>query len=239
MVLQISPGPLPNDGDRIKVEPEMNAFVGGTDVKNFGRSEVTGGFLDAVQVQTEAPAEATRTRSTLWFKLGEGVLYRWALSPTGATEGNWLAMSTRREMLANLRTNVGALETLRVPNATSEFAGADGRFNHWFMQLANQDLGGNWEWGLCIPPFWVSPTAGTQGDFHVVVERGFTRVKVDAATTLAPLGFMSGSTSTSLEVLDNFYTHAGDRTGFAFSTCSCQTDAPTAFFQNVPTNLLL
>ncbi len=133
-MLIITPGPVPADGTRIKIAEEMTAFVQGTNITSFGNDEFAGAPIDFVISATDPPATSARTRATLWFARGEGKLYRWTLEPqksafwspseaasnTGS-EGHWLSLSNRRDMLVKCRWGWGAGEKIRTNTAQSEW----------------------------------------------------------------------------------------------------------------------
>jgi hypothetical protein len=61
---------LPEDGSRV--------------TPNLGIGEFTDPGVNFTYAATDAPATNLRDRSTLWFKKGEGVLYKWDIQPS-----NW------------------------------------------------------------------------------------------------------------------------------------------------------
>lgn len=141
MGLLVTPGPLPvQDGQRLHVEPQLTAFVNGTNVANIGRREFEGSIIDLVTSATEPPATADRTRSTLWFKRGEGVLYKWELNATGATGGRWLAISTRRVIHIVGEGGVSAGQLLWPDTTLSEPRITTGRFNPCVRPLGDGSL---------------------------------------------------------------------------------------------------
>jgi len=134
MAIQITPGPLPADGARIKIEEALTAFVQGTTITNFGAEEFEGEPIDFVISQTDAPSTDSRTRGTLWFARGEGKLYKWTPEPvdsgnyfpsepgTNQSEFQWMAMSDRREQMVRCRWGWGQYERLRPNTTASEWA---------------------------------------------------------------------------------------------------------------------
>lgn len=108
MVLKITPGTLPADGARIRVQDTMNTFVGTPKIENFGADAFSGGTVNFVLSQTDAPATDSRARGTLWFQRGLGALWSWqpVLLPTGVTTGSaptdfrWVQLGGKK------RTNV-------------------------------------------------------------------------------------------------------------------------------------
>ena len=119
MALRITPGPLPADGARIKIEQVMTSFVQGTDITNFGPTEFSDGPVGFVVSQTDAPATDTRGRGTMWFARGEGKLYKWTPEPVKSafwspseagvnqSEALWVAISDRKEAMVKSRFGWG------------------------------------------------------------------------------------------------------------------------------------
>lgn len=86
MALDITPGPLPDDGQAVDVSPDLTAFVEGTTFDNFDLDNFTNTWTPFLISQTEPPAAAFRRPGTLWFKRGEGRLYMWTTAlPSSAT----------------------------------------------------------------------------------------------------------------------------------------------------------
>lgn len=71
MTLEITQGPLPQDGERVDASIFLEEWVGNTDVGNLDPTS----FAESIRfvaAMTEAPPDV---RGTLWFKRGEGQLY--------------------------------------------------------------------------------------------------------------------------------------------------------------------
>ncbi|MEE8522191.1 MAG: hypothetical protein V3S83_12595 [Gemmatimonadota bacterium] len=196
MALIITPGPLPDDGTRIKISATLNAFVSGTLLQNFGEDEFSGeSDITFMVSQTDAPATNIRTRSTFWFKRGEGVAYLWTLhpspteAPTAVTEGNWVAVSNRKEQLVQIAHNCLAGQIIRFNTENSNesnFGGqmhrlaVDGRF--WALCSSTTITNADPDWVSFHPSWMVDPclvaaTDASHGSFIPAAEWGFVNVK--------------------------------------------------------------
>lgn len=110
MTLQVSPGPLPEDGTLFNPTTALDTFVNGTRVFNFGNQEFADSGAAFFVSQTDAPASATVHRALTWFKRGEGTLYHaYFFAPidgplSGATQWRWVAASgSRKEQVVEYR----------------------------------------------------------------------------------------------------------------------------------------
>ncbi len=128
MPLKINPGPLPNDGSRINVDDVFTAFVNGTNVFDFGLENFTDSGVGFMVSSTDAPATSARTRSLIWFKRGEGILYHWhVFTPTsgptsGVTNGRFLAGSgSRKDMVVEAAFPVDKGDPVFIDSSASEF----------------------------------------------------------------------------------------------------------------------
>jgi hypothetical protein len=198
MAVVITPGTLnANDGDRIHVANVISEFVRTTTLTNFGAPELLGGSISVVISQSEAPNVAHR--AAIWFARGEGVLYKWTLNPTGATGGQWVAMSTRREHLALIKGACLERSLVWPPGGISEFNSSIGRHNRTtFAYAATEDSGHSR--GSMLGP-WGSvqvPTSG--GSFIPVVTMGYTRVRTAAMPALGNFGKNIGDALSDLAV---------------------------------------
>lgn len=247
MGLLVTPGPLPvNDGQRLHVEPQLTAFVNGTNVANLGRREFEGGVVDLVTATTEAPPSNERTRSTLWFKRGEGVLYKWELNPTGATGGRWLAMSTRREKLVHIVGNAGpgANQVLWPDTTLSEARVASGRFERMVMSFAATASSSAYPRAGLIGPFTVVSTGGGVGDLLIGLEVGFGDLRVvEGMPALANVGKSTSNLSPDFDQVSDPYagTDMSESLGLGWLADSGASGSGNqlGFFFGEPTNLVL
>lgn len=223
MALIVRPGPLPTqDGERLAVETELQAFVNGTVVTNIGRAQIQNSeVLEFVSSQTDAPD--TPGRGTLWFKRGEGRLYTWHLNPTGATGGRWIAISDRRERLVFTKNGCSAGEVLWLgPESEEEpiVAGRDGRFPMTMEALENDSATTR---ALYIPPFVVATTEAAAGTFVRCVESGFVDAAfnaANAATDIRHVGKLQPDETGNLDLFETGWTHDNDRVGLGYLTQS-------------------
>jgi len=109
MPFTVVQGPLVNDHVSVNPSTFLEAWIAGTSVYGLGSGAFKGGTLNFVYSQTDPPDLNHRFPGMLWFKRGEGRLYIWdqADLPSGpsnasATNVNWLSLSDRRDMWANI-----------------------------------------------------------------------------------------------------------------------------------------
>lgn len=125
MALTINQGtpPGPNNLDPVDPATEIEAWVAGTTIFNIPNSAFRGGGLSFVFTQTDPPASAERFNGLLWFKRGEGRLYKWDVpdSPTGLTftASDWLCLTDRREMWV-FTTDAVRQGAVMIPNGTKD-----------------------------------------------------------------------------------------------------------------------
>lgn len=104
--MKVTPGSLPDDGQRINTENDLTAFVTGTRLFDFGFPEFAESGVAFLISSTDPPATAARHRAITWFKRGEGTLYHWfVFTPntgpdSGVTQGLFLAGSGSRKDIA-------------------------------------------------------------------------------------------------------------------------------------------
>jgi hypothetical protein len=161
MVLKITAGPLPADGERMKIEEAMTAFVQGTEFTDFGPDEFADGPVGFVVSATEAPVTDIRDRGTLWFKRGSGKMYKWtpqairseffspSLAGADVSEFQWVAMSDRKEALVKCRWGWLDNMVLRMNSANSE----------WKFEISKDQFGA----GTPRRTLVMASTAGTEG----------------------------------------------------------------------------
>lgn len=208
MVLRITPGPLPADGARIKIEQVMTAFVQGTDITNFGPNEFSDGPVGFVISQTEAPATDTRGRGTLWFARGVGKLYKWTPEPVRSnlwtpsesgvnqSEALWVAMSDRKEAIVKCRFGWQDNLLIRMNTAMSEWKfeisqDVQGEPRHTLVMAgtAGTDGAGGTGFGfedmrfqthsLHCDPVMIAENSAVESEYTVVVEAGFCRTMIE------------------------------------------------------------
>jgi hypothetical protein len=121
-----SPGPLPNDGDRIRPAVDLANFVKGTEVYDLDNDSFNGAQLSFVHSATEPPTGAQLSRASAWFKRGEGRLkYYFVFTPvegpdSGATQAMWLDASDRRQIAADYRYPILVGAPLQVDSTATE-----------------------------------------------------------------------------------------------------------------------
>jgi hypothetical protein len=199
MAVVITPGTLnANDGDRIHVANVISAFVRTTTLTNFGAAELLeGASISVVISQSEAPSAAHR--AAIWFARGEGVLYKWTLNPTGATGGQWVAMSTRREHLALIKGACLARSLVWPPGHVSEYNASIGRHNRITFSYAATVNSGYSRASMLGP--WGSVAVPTSGNsFIPVTTLGYTRIRTAAMPALGNFGKNRGDALSDLAV---------------------------------------
>ncbi len=198
MTLNVTPGPLPEDGARFVVQATLNTFVSGTALDNFGSAEFVGSTINFVISQTDAPASNTRERGTIWFERGLGALWKWqpVLLPTGVTTGSaptdfrWVQVGGKK------RTNVvyiarpclqgevlGPLcEIAGGPSATPAGTATDGRFKtirsiedqFTLVMSSTSPLSGHLGRNFVLDPLMVAESNITVGsEYYTMADWGF------------------------------------------------------------------
>lgn len=106
-------GPLVNDHVSVNPSTFLEAWIAGTQVFGLGPGAFKGGSLQFVISSTNPPDLNHRAPGQLWFKRGDGRLYIWDQSdlPSGVSDAgvqnvNWLSLSDRRDMWAEVREQV-------------------------------------------------------------------------------------------------------------------------------------
>lgn len=203
MALRISPGPLPPDGTRIKVDETMLAFVGGTTIENIGAADITTGTARFIIAATEAPATEIRTIGTLWFERGRGALWKWTPVPFlggvhNETEFRWCQLGgAARSGIVFVRQPCLRGETLQLlmeisggPSAIPQGTNTDFNFKHlrgqngaFTIQVSSTSPHqGHLGRQFVLDPVFVAETdisgASGQSQFWVMADFGF----VDAYT---------------------------------------------------------
>ena len=218
MALIITPGPVPADSSRIAVEEVMTAFIQGTSITNFGPDEFEGEPVDFITSSTDPPATSSRGRGTVWFARGTGRLYKWAIEPVQSeffapseagsntgSEGHWVAISDRREMLVTARWNVGANERVNISAATSEWRyeiskdiSGEPRYTPIVASTAGTDGAAEGGFGFnnavflgmhhFVDPFYVAESGIVSAEYGVVVDCGYADVKIQGPGCNGPGG---------------------------------------------------
>lgn len=96
----VTPGTLPNDGERVFPYIFLPEFVRTTEIDDIPSSAFLYGNLNFIQSQTDAPTDAERGR--IWFERGQGRLYINETFDRGGTAGTdpwFVQMAPGREML--------------------------------------------------------------------------------------------------------------------------------------------
>jgi len=110
MSFSVVQGPLVNDHVSVSPSTFLEAWISGTQVYGIGAGALKGGTLQFVTSSTAEPDLNHRFPGQLWFKRGEGRLYIWdqvdypsGPSDASANNVNWLSLSDRRDMWAQVR----------------------------------------------------------------------------------------------------------------------------------------
>ncbi len=242
MALEITPGKLDaEDGQRIRPEPVIPDFVRGTKITNFGLDELGAG-IGIVISSTEAPSSPRR--NTLWFRRGNGRLYKFDIVPNASvTEGRWVSLSERRDALVLYNTTIASGEVL-VRDTTETNMSVIGRFNRHLMKVVGNRRGDEViDAGDHIPPYFVAQTEGTTGDVHVVTEVGYVDTIACGATGPAHGVLSLGMADTRhLLVVDDPYPTPSTRSlvgHIVQSEATLGTQKLTTFFSTLGTNLVI
>lgn len=197
---KVVPGPMPADGTRINIQDVLDTLVKGTRVFDFNVENFADSSISFLLSQTEPPTEQQLHRGLLWFKRGEGVMYRWVPRPvdSGAT-GSWLASSVRKEMLVQMRHPVEPGEVLWSDPSPSEYKVHENEVKNWsyakfsgsehtFLSASiytgdsSATAAAHWEDMKLrpLPPFVVANESVTASGFGVVTELGFVDARYTA-----------------------------------------------------------
>lgn len=244
MALEITPGPFDaSDGDRIKPEEVITPFVSGTEITSFGLPELKE-LRNLPVSSTNPPDLADRTRGTLWFRRGEGRLYKWDIIPSGATDGRWVCMSDRKDVLVRYSGSVTAGEILWRDTSVSLPAFQYGRFARQVLNVAGGATGNEFDTTpreSFIPPHFVCQTEGVAGQYQVVVDRGYHAVSAVGSTGPSHGTLEKGVLPTKLVAkADPLPTGDGTITFMAYITESqpaAATGCLMAFFTGLGSNL--
>lgn len=201
MPLIIQPGFLPSDNTRINVNNVLDTFVLGTRITNFG-SENFDGSVSFVLSATDPPSSNFRNRGTMWFRRGEGKLYKWTLQPmqspdwspseidvsTGITNGFWVSMSDRKDMLVQLTEPAAFGDLLHISHTVSDWRCeiSEDAFPRYSLRMGattpTEDNPNRIEPTFIVDPIMVCQTdtllPGGDGIFRVVTDWGFTQARV-------------------------------------------------------------
>lgn len=126
-MLTVIHGPLPQDGDVIHPDVDLESWISQSEI--FGLS--LGAFVDTplnsrafVFAGTEPPPTQDRIPGVLWFKRGEGRLYKWDRpdSPSTLTyaDVNWVSISDRRDYFFRAAHAITAGQYLQFMESPSE-----------------------------------------------------------------------------------------------------------------------
>jgi hypothetical protein len=109
--MDVSPGPIPKDGEGITPDVDLPAMVNGTSISNLEKEQFVNTWAPFVVSATDAPASAVRTPGMIWFKQGEGRFYMWNTQLPIVSAGNagvfflegetgaaWQCISDRKEI---------------------------------------------------------------------------------------------------------------------------------------------
>jgi hypothetical protein len=196
---------LPEDGSRVTPSVDLVNFVQNTVIENLGIGEFTDPGVNFTYAATDAPATNLRDRSTLWFKKGEGVLYKWDIQPSNdsaGTAGMWVAMSVRREMMAKLRFSPSPYDLVWRNTSQSDHVNSNasdvyshyiqGRFGRGLFELASGIVGDSGgaatnfaRYNAFVPPLCVYPEGNPGGSepCGAVVTIGWTKCRVASSMT--------------------------------------------------------
>ena len=207
MALIVTPGPVPQDGTRIRIAEEMTAFVQGTDITGFGKDNFVDAPIDFVISATDPPATDSRTRGTFWFARGEGTLYNWQAEPiqsgnfspseagSNVSQAHWISVSNRKEIMVKSRWGWAAGEKIQMNGAISEWKMSqseliDGQSRFTMVMSSTSptnnatgegmdfvDAVGLTQAAQC-DPFFTTKEAAVDGQYAIVVDCGFADVKV-------------------------------------------------------------
>jgi hypothetical protein len=200
VTLKVVPGSLPADGSRINIQDTLDTFIGGTRIHDFRVQNFASSAMSFVLSTTEAPTTNQLHRGLLWFKRGEGRMYRWTPRPveSGAT-GAWVSCSVRKEMLVQMRHPVTPGEILWSDPSPSEYklanneskeficiklAGANHTFNSTeYTADSNATAAAHFEDMKLrpFPPYFVANESVAASNYGVVTELGFVNAQYTGA----------------------------------------------------------
>jgi hypothetical protein len=119
MPLTVIQGPLPNDFEIIHPDVDLENWINQSEIFGLG----LGAFIDTplnsrafVVAASEAPPIQDSIAGILWFKRGEGRLYRYdqpdSPSTLTFTDKNWVALSDRKDIFVRAARSVQAGQLL-------------------------------------------------------------------------------------------------------------------------------
>lgn len=180
--MRVTPGPLPNNGDRADAAVFVEKFVRETEIDqlsaiNFKNTNLTFGIA-----QTEAPSDPEF--GWMWFKRGEGVLYCYMQPDAGlfGSRADWTAVGGRREYW------VRAAQTVQLGHILSPACSASSSHLHFgsarspIMPFVAEHGTTN----VAGLPLLVAAESGDSGSAIKAVEVGYTNALLDTAQTSTP-----------------------------------------------------
>jgi hypothetical protein len=196
MPLTVIQGPLPFDGEVIHPDVDLENWINQSEI--FGLT--LGAFIDTPLntrvfsvATTEPPPTQDRLPGVLWFKRGEGRLYKWDKpdTPSGLTfaDANWISISDRRDMFVRAAHAIGAGSLVQFHSSPSEVEmlmtmteqGAFVKYGtRWIYPVAHPGSGvSNRLQGV----FFVALDAGNSGALIRVCDWGFCDVLAGSGDT--------------------------------------------------------
>jgi hypothetical protein len=191
MALNITPGPLVNDGSTIAPNVDLKNLVQQTQITGFGieqfGSDSEAGFIWAA---TDPPPLANRSHTTRWFRRGEGVLYRWDMwSESGVSLGAWVACGGRKDYLAwiadGCHMNKGDVLFHAHHRDNVTFNGRPMDYHRYILEVATTSATFR---QLPVMPFFVALTEASGGTYMPLVEWGFCAINTDTGATGPGIG---------------------------------------------------
>lgn len=195
---RITPGPLPSEGARINPDRDLTNFVRGTQIVEMGITEInvaTGGLMFVFSDSNPPPVSA-QNRASLWFRRGEGRLYKLDVVPSGTTDTHWISISDRKDMLVLSKTYTPAYALLHKDTRNTEFHSGEGRFErhaiYFASTRASNVLQHGWQFFMHPPvlvaqtEFGDSSSVPDQDVFAHATQTGFTYVRINETRTSGP-----------------------------------------------------
>lgn len=213
--MDVSPGPIPKDGEGINPEVDLEAMVNQTSISNLEKEQFVNTWAPFIVAATDAPASSTRVPGLLWYKQGEGRLYMWNTQLPIVSSGSvgtwflegesgaeWQCVSDRKEIYCRAfnedgqRPTNGPLPGWGVVCADFGSSLPDIR---WLLAGSNPKWWGPQVQGIASVyaqgKFWASCTNYTVQLDHVAGgmyhDLGYRRVPLDSANTAPGYGFLS------------------------------------------------
>lgn len=231
--MRVTPGPLPNNGDRADAAVFVEKFVRETEIDqltaaNFKNTNLTFGIA-----QTEAPSDPEF--GWMWFKRGEGVLYCYMRPDAGlfGSRAAWTAVGGRREYW------VRAAQTVQLGHILSPACSASSSHLHFGSARSPimpfvAEHGTTNVVGL---PLLVAAESGDSGSAIRAVEVGYCDALFEVNQTSTP----------GLAMMGEDVTTAFGRAGYLRIQNETNPTSPAAFgwyyvgqvMQSAPTNTLL